>query len=144
MSIATQPGHTALTRMLTSRSSPASVRVSAFKAALVTWYAGEPAPMLASDPDSDETLTIRADRPLRSSGRNAWPPCLPCGKGDVTGSGSAFDFEKGGHLALAITFREANRNKRVARAPTTSRNERNNDGRNPSKRSGHPIFGNST
>jgi hypothetical protein len=53
MSVAVQPGETALTSTAESRSSTASVRVSAFNAALVTWYAGLPAPMshLREEPD---------------------------------------------------------------------------------------------
>src|SRR5512146_125908 len=72
ISVATQPGQTEFTRMRALRSSAARVRVIAFSAAFVTWYAGGPAPMLASDPDSDETLTMRAERLFLSSGRNAW------------------------------------------------------------------------
>src|SRR5205807_4214056 len=69
ISVATQPGQTEFTRMCALRSSAARVRVIAFSAAFVTWYAGGPAPMLASDPDSEDTLTIRAARLFRSSGR---------------------------------------------------------------------------
>jgi hypothetical protein len=72
ISVATQPGHTEFTRIREPRSSPASVRVKAFSAALVTCYAGGPAPMFVSDPDSEETLTIRPVRLFRMRGRNAW------------------------------------------------------------------------
>ena len=59
MSVATHPGHTELTRTR-RRSSPASRRVRAFSEALLTLYAGVPPLMLASEPPSLDTLTIRA------------------------------------------------------------------------------------
>lgn len=71
ISVSVQPGQIAFTRMPSARTSPASVRVSAFNAALLTWYAGGPAPMEASDPASLETFTIRACGLRRSSGKNA-------------------------------------------------------------------------
>ena len=55
-SVATQPGHTAFTKIRVSRSSPARVRVRAFRAAFVTWYAGGPPPIFASEPASDDTV----------------------------------------------------------------------------------------
>ena len=40
--------------------------------AFVTWYAGGPAPMLSSDPDSEDTFTILPALLFRNSGRKAW------------------------------------------------------------------------
>lgn len=50
MSVATQPGHTALTSTPSPRSSAARMRVIALSAAFETEYAGVPAPIEASDP----------------------------------------------------------------------------------------------
>ena len=68
MSVATQPGQTALTRIPSPRSSPASVRVNALSAALETWYAGVPPPIVASEPAPLETFTMRPWPELRSCG----------------------------------------------------------------------------
>src|SRR3954469_18366522 len=57
LSVATQPGQIALTRIPAGRSSAARMRVSALSAALLTEYAGVPAPISASDPPPLETLT---------------------------------------------------------------------------------------
>src|SRR5262245_54533750 len=68
MSVATHPGHTALTRILAGASSAARMRVSALRAAFDVLYAGVPPPSAESDPASDDTLTIRPWSLRRSSG----------------------------------------------------------------------------
>ena len=59
ISVATQPGHTELTRTRSRRSSAANIRVSALSDTLDTLYAGASLVMEASDPDSLETFTTR-------------------------------------------------------------------------------------
>jgi hypothetical protein len=59
MSVATQPGQIALTRMPLVRNSAATTLVSALSAAFEVEWAGVPAPIEVSDPAPHETLTIR-------------------------------------------------------------------------------------
>lgn len=59
MSVLTQPGLIELTRMPLPATSAASVRVSAFSAALETRYAGLPSPIWCSCPRPLEMLTTR-------------------------------------------------------------------------------------
>src|SRR5271165_3665681 len=70
-SLAGQPGQTALTRMPSLASSPASSRVRALSPAFDTPYAGEPPVMTAIEPPSLLTLTIRGRVLERSIGSSA-------------------------------------------------------------------------
>src|SRR5262245_21356944 len=71
MSVLVQPGHTAFTSTPLCASSAARIRVSALSAAFDTEYAGVPAPIDASEPASEETLTIRPQRAARIIGAKA-------------------------------------------------------------------------
>ena len=75
ISVATQPGQTAFTRIPVPESSAARIRVSALSATFETLYAGVPPPILVSDPLSLDTFTIRPARLLRSKDRNASHIC---------------------------------------------------------------------
>ena len=72
MSVATQPGQTALTRI--GRSSAASMRVSAFSAALEIEYAGGPVPIVVIEP-APEVGPSRLDDDIVEEQRGG-PPTL--------------------------------------------------------------------
>ena len=71
LSLAGQPGQTALTRMPSLASSAASMRVSALRLALETPYAGEPPVIMEIEPPSLLTFTILGRVLERSIGSSA-------------------------------------------------------------------------